>query len=104
LGRQNRIWDLPDVVLGQIVTIREDKRERRVTAAEAFLLQLTQKGHAENSAAAWSSPETIEKAQAVRDEDRESIKVIVMKAVTNGPGAFLEKLDLVRLSVQVSRG
>ena len=27
-----------------MVTIREDGRERRVTAAEAFLLQLTQKG------------------------------------------------------------
>ncbi len=37
--------DIPyDHLLGQMVTIREDGRERRVTAAEAFLLQLTKQG------------------------------------------------------------
>lgn len=41
---RNRRREIPyDAVLGQMVTIREDGRERRVTAAEAFLLQLTQK-------------------------------------------------------------
>lgn len=36
---QNRHREVPyDAVLGQMVTIREDGRERRVTAAEAFLL------------------------------------------------------------------
>ena len=33
-----------ETVLGQMVTIREDGSERRVTAAEAFLLQLTKRG------------------------------------------------------------
>ena len=33
-----------EAVLGQMVTIREGGAERRVTAAEAFLLQLTKRG------------------------------------------------------------
>lgn len=95
---RNRTRDIPhDAVLGQMVTIREDGRERRVTAAEAFLLQLTQKGLAGDSAAARSSLEAIEKARAARGEDRESIKVIIMTSVSSGADAILEKLDLARL-------
>src|SRR4051812_27338039 len=33
-----------DTVLGQIMTIKEDGVERRVTAAEAFLLYMTKRG------------------------------------------------------------
>lgn len=55
-----------DSVLGQMVTIREDGRERRVTAAEAFVLQLTQKGLAGDSAAARASLAAIEAARANR--------------------------------------
>jgi hypothetical protein len=40
-----------DAVLGQMVTIREDGVERRVTAAEALLLQITKKGLEGNPAA-----------------------------------------------------
>ena len=53
-----------DQVLGQMVTVREDGRQRRITAAEAFLLQLTQKGLAGDSAAAHSSLTAIESARA----------------------------------------
>jgi len=55
-----------DTVLGQMVTIREDGRQRRVTAAEAFILQLTKKGLAGDSAAARSSLAAIEVARASR--------------------------------------
>lgn len=55
-----------DTVLGQMVTVREDGRERRVTAAEAFLLQLTRKGLAGDSAAARASLDAIETARAAR--------------------------------------
>ena len=42
---RNRRREIPyDHVLGQMVTIRDDGRERRITAAEAFLLHLTKKG------------------------------------------------------------
>lgn len=95
---RNRTRDIPhDAILGQMVTIREDGRERRVTAAEAFLLQLTQKGLAGDSAAARSSLEAIEKARAARGEDQQSIKVIIMKSVGSGADAILAKLDLARL-------
>jgi hypothetical protein len=42
---RGRRRELPyETVLGQEVIIRENGRERRVTAAEAFLLQLTKRG------------------------------------------------------------
>ena len=62
-GKRNS--EIPyDHVLGQMVTVREDGRQRRITAAEAFILQLTQKGLAGDSAAARSSLAAIEIARA----------------------------------------
>lgn len=62
---RNRRREIPyDTVLGQMVTIREDGKERRVTAAEAFLLQLTRKGLQGDSSAARASLQAIETARA----------------------------------------
>lgn len=95
---KNRSREIPyDAVLGQMVTIREEGRERRVTAAEAFLLQLTQKGLAGDSAAARSSLEAIEAARAARHDEGPEISTIICKAVSNGADAILDKLDLARL-------
>jgi Family of unknown function (DUF5681) len=44
-----------EAVLGQMVTIREGGTERRVTAAEAFLLQLAKRGIEGDGAAARAS-------------------------------------------------
>ena len=63
-GRKNNIPY--DHLLGQMVTIREDGRERRVTAAEAFLLQLTKKGLEGCSASARASLASIEQARAAK--------------------------------------
>ena len=64
---RNRRREVPyDTLLGQMVTIREDGRERRVTAAEAFILQLTRKGLQGDSAAARASLAAIETARASR--------------------------------------
>jgi hypothetical protein len=49
-----------------MVTVREDGRERRVTAAEAFILQLTKKGLEGDSASARASLTAIENARAAR--------------------------------------
>ena len=49
-----------EAVLGQMVTIREDGAERRVTAAEAFLLQITKKGLEGDGAAARAAMAAIE--------------------------------------------
>lgn len=83
-----------DAVLGQMVTIREDGRERRVTAAEAFLLQLTQKGLAGDSAAARASLEAIEKARTSRGGGDDVIKVIAIQLVSLGMDSILEPLGL----------
>lgn len=65
-----------DTVLGQMVTIREDGRQRRVTAAEAFILQLTKKGLAGDSAAARSSLAAIEAARASRSASGQELPTI----------------------------
>ena len=96
---RNRHRDIPyDAVLGQMVTIREDGSERRVTAAEAFLLQLTQKGLAGDSTAARASLEVIEVARAARgDNNHTGITKIVISSVGNGADAVLARLGIATL-------
>lgn len=84
-------------VLGQMVTIREHGRERRVTAAEAFLLQLTQKGLAGDSAAARASLDAIEQARSARGDDHQGIDAIVLKLVAIGADAILDTLGLATM-------
>jgi len=94
---RNRHKTVPyDSVLGQMVTIREDGRERRVTAAEAFLLQLTQKGLAGDSAAARDSLNAIENARSERGDDGQHIDAIILSAVGSGADAILEPLGLAK--------
>ncbi|WP_423141662.1 DUF5681 domain-containing protein [Parablastomonas sp. CN1-191] len=93
----NRRREIPyDAVLGQMVVIREEGRERRVTAAEAFLLQLTQKGLAGDSAAARASLEAIEAARSQRGEDRVGITKIIWSSTSSGADAILSRLNLAR--------
>ena len=63
-GRHNR--PPYDAVLGQMVAIKEDGVERRVTAAEAFLLHMTKRGLDGDGAAARSAMAAIEEARAAR--------------------------------------
>jgi hypothetical protein len=95
---KNRHKPIPyDAVLGQMVTIRENGRERRVTAAEAFLLQLTQKGLAGDSAAARDSLDAIENARTERGDHRHAIDTIILSAVSSGADAILETLGLAKM-------
>jgi len=55
-----------DEVLGQMVVIKEDGVERRVTAAEAFLLYMTKRGLEGDGAAAQSAMAVIEEARSAR--------------------------------------
>lgn len=92
---RNRRREIPyDAVLGQMVTIREDGRERRVTAAEAFLLQLTQKGIAGDSAATRASLEAIEAARDARSDAFGDIKKIIRTMVASGADAIIGKLGI----------
>lgn len=93
---RNRHRAIPhDAVLGQMVTIREDGRERRVTAAEAFLLQLTRKGLAGDSAAARASLDAIETARARRRQEvREQISTVIISFINDGVSILLATLAI----------
>jgi len=91
---RNRRREVPyDYVLGQMVTVREDGRERRVTAAEAFMLQLTKKGLEGDSAAARASLAAIEAARAKHPSSDEQLVVRIV-LVGMGLGSVLSKLRL----------
>lgn len=97
-----RLREIPyDFLLGQMVTIREDGRERRVTAAEAFLLQLTRKGLQGDSASARASLAAIEAARATRPSDQQIPVRIVWKFVN--PGAVGCSLDALGLAVKLNK-
>lgn len=81
-----------DTVLGQMVTIREDGRERRVTAAEAFILQLTRKGLQGDSSSARASLTAIETARASRSGPGID-KILRVIIITYGVGCVLGILD-----------
>lgn len=91
---RNRSRDLPyNSVLGQMVTIREEGRERRVTAAEAFLLQLTQKGLAGDSAAARATLAAIETARSKETPDN-PLKVITLSMIGQGIETIIDDLGI----------
>ena len=82
---RGRRRDIPyDTLLGQMVTVREDGRERRVTAAEAFILQLTKKGLEGDSASARASLAAIENARASRSARGDDAVIIRIRFRTFG--------------------
>jgi hypothetical protein len=87
-----------ETVLGRTVTIREDGTERRVTAAEAFLLQLAKRGVEGNSAAARASLDVLEdagKQQKLSGPDRIVRVLVATGSVTRAlePLRMAKKLD-----------
>ena len=92
---KNRKRGLPyDHVLGQMVTVRENGREKRVTAAEAFLLHLTKKGLEGDSASARSSLAAIGAARSKRPVDDDSLTITRIIIVAFGPGVALARLGM----------
>lgn len=81
-------------VLGQMVTIREGGVTRRVTAAEAFLLQLAKRGLEGDGAAARASLAVIEEAR--QRQDAVGPLHIVHKIVT--PGSVTSALEPLRMA------
>lgn len=89
-------------VLGQIVTIREDGSERRVTAAAAFLLHMTKRGLEGDGPAARAAMAAIEDARAARGAStEEGITVIIRKMVT--PGSVNAALEPLRMATRLDR-
>ena len=74
-----------DALLSQSVTIREDGVERRVTAAEAFLLQMAKRGLEGDSAAARQALAAITEARAARGPIAgEAVRKIIVQPVSVG--------------------
>ena len=95
---KNRHREIPyDSVLGQMVTIKENGHERRVTAAEAFLLQLAQKGLAGDSAAARASLEAIESARLKTAESTGGPTKIIVTTIDSGADAIIGTLGIAKL-------
>jgi len=91
-----------EAVLGQTVTIREDGVERRVSAAEAFLLHMTKLGLEGDGPAARAAMSAIQEARAARGaggEDR--LQVIIQCFVA--PGSVSGALTALRMAKKLDR-
>jgi hypothetical protein len=97
-GRPRGRWREPpyEAVLGQMVTIREDGVERRVTAAEAFLLQLAKRGLEGDGPAARATLAVIEERKERRSTGGRLISVIVWRLVA--PGSVTSALQPLRMA------
>jgi hypothetical protein len=85
-----------EAVLGQMVTIREGGPERRVTAEEAFLLQLAKSGVEGGGAATRTALGLIEEITARRSTQRGFISSIVHMIVA--PGSVTSALAPLRMT------
>ena len=99
-GRHNR--PPYDAVLGQMVTIKEGGVERRVTAAEAFLLHMTKRGLDGDGAAARSATAAIEKARSARGARGAGGITTIVKTVV-APGSVNSALEPLRMATKLDR-
>jgi hypothetical protein len=94
---RGRRQEIPyDNLLGQMVAVREGGSERRVTAAEAFLLHLMKRGMDGDGASARASLAAIEEARC-RGPATQPVKfTIVWKSVS--PGSVGCAIDALRIA------
>lgn len=99
-GRRN---ELPyEAVLGQMVTIREDGQVRQVTAAEAFLLQMTKAGLEGNTAAARDALAALENERAARGGEEQG-RVGYIMDIAGEPGSVNNGLMALRMAKKLDR-
>src|SRR4051794_4234830 len=91
-----------DAVLGQMVTIKEGGPERRVTAAEAFLLYITKRGLEGDGAAARSAMTAIEEARSARGAAPMRDITAVVRVIV-APGSVNSALEPLRMAVKLDR-
>jgi hypothetical protein len=85
-----------EAVLGQMVKIREGGIERPVTAAEAFLLQLTKRALEGDSAAARDSLAMIEQDTQRPGASQSQVSVIIRSILD--PGSVTSALEPLRMA------
>jgi hypothetical protein len=87
-----------EAVLGQMVTIREDGVERRVTAAEAFLLQLTKRGLEGDGAAARATLAVIEeRTERPSTRTHRGFPSVIVRTIVV-PGSVTSALQPLRMA------
>jgi len=86
-----------EAVLGQMVTIREGASMRRVTAAEAFLLQLAKRGVDGDGAAARTSLTLIEQAMSAQ-RAKEPLTIVLTSVA---PGSVTSALEVLRMAIKL---
>ena len=91
-----------EAVLGQMVTIKEDGVERRVTAAEAFLLYVTKRGLEGDGAAARSAMVAIEEARAARGANGQAGLLTIVRVLV-APGSVNSALQPLRMATKLDR-
>lgn len=90
-----------EAVLGQLVTIRDAGTEKKVTAAEAFLLQLTRRGLEGDNAAARATIRAIEEVRSHGIADPQETVSICHQIVS--PGSVNGALEVLRLAELVDK-
>lgn len=85
-----------EAVLGQIVTIRDGAGTSKVTAEEAFLLQLTKRGLEGNGPAARDAMGAIETAKFERAAEADRVTTFVRVFVM--PGSVTTALEPLRMA------
>ena len=91
-----------EAVLGQMVTIREGGIERRVTAAEAFLLHMTKLGLEGDGPAARAAMAAIDEARAARGaRGGDAVLALVWRMVE--PGSVSGALTALRMASKLDR-
>jgi uncharacterized protein DUF5681 len=90
-----------EAVLGQTVTIRDGGTERRVTAAETFLLLLTKRGLEGDSAAARASLALIEQAGQRHGTGQSQVSTLTIAFVA--PGSVTTALEPLRMARKLDR-
>ena len=102
---RGRCRELPyEAVLGQEVIIRENGRERRVTAAEAFLLQLTKLGLDGDNAAARAAIAAIRDMRgtdvSVHYRSSEIVEIVISYL---SPGSVNTAVECLRIGSKLDR-
>jgi Family of unknown function (DUF5681) len=87
-----------EAVLGQMVTIRENGTERRVTAAEAYLLLVAKQGMEGDSAATRASLDMIEEGRRRRSASGPPNIVVPLVA----PGSVTPALEPLRMAKKLN--
>lgn len=100
---RGRKSELPyEAVLGQMVTVREGGVERRVTAAEAFLLHIAKRGLEGDGAAARTAMVVIEQARAARGVNGLNIDWVIERTIVE-PGSVNTGLTALRMGTKLDR-